>query len=84
MTTKSPLPVLAKNVPPLPKLAGPVYPLYRSVFAFDGPVAIIPKAAFIEDPLSVGPENCKVSPVKLMGPLPVATTLDPTCCNVTL
>ena len=33
MTTKSPLPVLAKNVPPLPKLAGPVYPLYRSAFA---------------------------------------------------
>ena len=50
MPTKSPLPVLAKNVTPLPKLVGPVYPLYRSTFPFDGPIASIPKVPLINSP----------------------------------
>jgi len=29
-------------------------------------------------------DSTKVSPVKLMAPLPVATTLDPTCSSVTM
>ena len=86
MPTESPLPVSANVTNPLPKLVGPVNnPLYRSKFTRPvGPVCIAAAIGWINAPPENCPEPAKVSPVKLMGPLPVATTLDPTCSSVTL
>jgi hypothetical protein len=84
MPTKSPLPVLGAKKPPLPKLIGPVNPKYPSKVPPDGaPVSINPISASIP----LGPPNrvlALVSPVKLIAPLPFATTLDPTCSSVTV
>ena len=49
----------------------------------DGPVAISPKDGVIKIPFETE-LPVKVSPVKLMGPLPVATTLAPTWSSVTM
>jgi hypothetical protein len=76
MPTRFPLPVFGKNGPPLPKLAGPLNPPYASRSAKAvGPVNISPLSASITG-IAPTPDRI-VSPVKLMAPLPVATTLDP-------
>src|SRR5262245_57740431 len=83
MPTESPLLLLSlMMVIPGPKLDGPEKPVYRlrpvpsatTKFAMLGPIA----------PVTENPPLAKVSPVKLMAPLPVPTTLDPTCSSVTV
>ena len=84
MPRESPLPVLAENRFPLPKLAGPVNPVYASMCAPPaGPVSITAADGMISDQNTVDPECTKVSPVKFMAPLPFAKRLDPTCSSVT-
>src|SRR5262249_52621848 len=80
MPTWSPLLVLGPNVPPLPKFVGPVNPVYRS----DEPDTMIISPVDGRIPATPFSVEEKVSPVKLMAPLPVATTLDPICCSVTV
>jgi hypothetical protein len=59
-----------------------VNPVYQFVSTV-GPIDIIPAFAWIlANPPDVAP--LKVSPVKLMAPLPVATTLAPTWSTVTV
>ena len=72
----SPLPLLALNLDPLPKLVGPVKPRL-DVYCRIRPRRIIPSLALIRGPALPGPTE--VSPVRLIGPIPFATILDPTC-----
>ena len=86
MPTKSPLPVLAikKKGPPGPKLVGPVIPVYVSTStSVSCPVCINPKFAPMVPGVKI-PDTSKVSPVKLMAPLPVATTFAPTSLSLTV
>ena len=71
----------AENKPPIPKLVGPVYPEYRDPFAPPVVICISAILACIR-PAKKAILVPKVSPVKLMAPLPVATTLDPICSSV--
>ena len=88
MPTKFPLLRLSVALcwPPLPKFAGPLNTLYTSTDPSPeggGPVLILPKlgtSVVIKN--EPGPKEA--SPVKLMAPLPFATTSDPTCCSVTV
>ena len=82
MPTKSPLVVLGKKLLPLPKFVGPVNPVYPGTFTFDCPIFIVPELAL--SPVAGETMISKVSPVRLMAPVPVATTLDPTCSSVTM
>lgn len=67
---------------PLPKLVGPLKPLYSSSFEkLVGPVLITPTLGCTA--ALAMPKPVPLSPVRSIGPLPVATTLEPTCSSVT-
>ena len=71
---------VGKEKEPAPKLVGPVNPLQVSTSPLPPvePVTINPPLAKILA-VKLVLEPKKVSPVKLMAPLPFATTLDPIC-----
>jgi hypothetical protein len=56
--------------------------MYLSTLEPLGPVNINPLFAAMKVLALPGP--VKDSPIKLMAPLPVATTLDPICCSLTV
>src|ERR1700733_14732584 len=85
MVTRFPLPLSASMVgPPPPKFIGPEKPSYPSVgVSTEGPVVMLASEG-VNFALFVPSLNARVRPVRSVAPLPVATTVPPTCSRVSI